>query len=684
MIENSFGIVIFNIIWMLLFIASSWKTFEKAGQKGWYCAVPFFNVYIVFERILCISWLNVFKLLIPFYNIYYGIVLIKKWSEAFGKTTSFVIGLIFLPFIFYPVLAFGNSRYINTKRNDTVKKCNNCGEIINSNVKFCDKCGNKIDVENTKKVEEDIKEENNRRIIGNPTFDKFRYLTLDEYLNSKEYSSLGFKHKLLFKKIIKKDFNNRGILEEIFFNKDSVLSKLYYEKDSKEQENAHFLFTILKVAKNKDTLSFLVSNPDEMKWFNNLGKGMQTFVDYLESTEWNYPLAKQQFVTMKSELRNIMIGTWILFLILYWLAPTSESVESFRKLKGQWALNGIAFTIMFIATECTALKIYIKSKSKIKVSIVMSVFILTSCSVTSLFFIIEKVSDIRQKNSTIEKVEEYKEENTVQTNKKIEEILDETDSVIEKYPNGNTKKIETRQPENGMLTEKIIDYYEDGNIKSEQIYKYFKLQGLEEYESVHNSGSYKEYYTNKKLKTFSEEKATEDGRYKYSSVTYFEDGKIMKKVTGEYLESTGKNLNYKDITYSSDGNIISEDVLNNKESDVATFREYYDNGKIKLEKKYTRDSSGEEKVISLVNYDNAEELKSENKESVIDSMQQSKLIESVANDIPKEKTKEVSQVKPKEKKKVPQCKNYYKGSERDQMILINNERKYVDNNGCIL
>lgn len=683
MIGDSFGIIVFNIALMLLSIASVWKVFEKAGQKGWYCIVPFFNVYIVFERILGISWLNIFKLLIPFYNIYYGIVLIKKWSEAFGKTTSFTVGLIFLPFIFYPILAFGNSKYINTKNNKIAKKCNKCGGIVGADVKFCDKCGNKIEIENNIKLQEDIKEKIDNVVQNNQMFNKVRYLTIDEYLNSKEYSSLGFKHKLLFKKMLKKDFDNRGILEEIFFNKDSVLSKLYYEKDYEEQENARFLFTILEISKNKEVLSFLVSNPEEMTWFNNLGKGMKMFVDYLESTGWNYSLAKQKFVTMKSELKNVMIGTWVIFLILYWFAPVSENLESFRRLKGQWGLNGVAFTMMFLATEYMALKIYIKSKSKMKVSIAMGAFILVACSITSLSFIVEKISNERQKNTPIERIVENKSEETNNNNNEIEEA-NEADNGIERYSNGNIKTIKTRQSENEVLKEKIITYFENGNINSEQIYSYLKLQGVDDYESTHASGSYKEYYPDKKIKTSSEEEVIGDGIYKHSSITYFEDGKIMKKVTGEYLESTGKDLNYKIITYSSEGNIITEDVLDDKDSDVSTLREYYDNGKIKSEKKYTRDSSGEEKIESIVNYDNDEEIKTESKDNVKDNIQQLKSIESISDDVTKEKNKATNQVKSKEKKKVLQCKNYYKGSERDQMVLINNERKYVDRNGCIL
>ena len=55
---------------------------------------------------------NIIFLLIPFVNIYFGIKVYIKLSEAFGHGAGFGLGLIFLNPIFMPILAFGSSQYV--------------------------------------------------------------------------------------------------------------------------------------------------------------------------------------------------------------------------------------------------------------------------------------------------------------------------------------------------------------------------------------------------------------------------------------------------------------------------------------------------------------------------------------------------------------------------------------------
>ena len=49
--------------------------------------------------------------LIPLVNIAIAIILAIDIAKAFGKGTGFAIGLIFLGFIFYPILGFGSAQY---------------------------------------------------------------------------------------------------------------------------------------------------------------------------------------------------------------------------------------------------------------------------------------------------------------------------------------------------------------------------------------------------------------------------------------------------------------------------------------------------------------------------------------------------------------------------------------------
>jgi len=62
-------------------------------------------------RLLLATWW-ILLFFIPFVNIIIGFLVVYDFVRAFGKEMGFAIGTIFLPFIFYPLLAFGGSRYV--------------------------------------------------------------------------------------------------------------------------------------------------------------------------------------------------------------------------------------------------------------------------------------------------------------------------------------------------------------------------------------------------------------------------------------------------------------------------------------------------------------------------------------------------------------------------------------------
>jgi uncharacterized protein DUF5684 len=92
----------------ILLIASFWVIFTKAGQPGWASLIPFYNFYILCKITNVKNWWLIF---IPLANIYIAIVAVFKLAKVFGKGTGFGFGLLFLGFIFYPILAFGDAKY---------------------------------------------------------------------------------------------------------------------------------------------------------------------------------------------------------------------------------------------------------------------------------------------------------------------------------------------------------------------------------------------------------------------------------------------------------------------------------------------------------------------------------------------------------------------------------------------
>lgn len=100
-----------NAAFIFLMIASTWSIFLKAGQPGWASILPIYNV-IIFLKIIGKPWWWLILMLIPIINIVIIITVYHNLSLSFGKDGGYTIGLIFLGFIFFPILAFGDSKYI--------------------------------------------------------------------------------------------------------------------------------------------------------------------------------------------------------------------------------------------------------------------------------------------------------------------------------------------------------------------------------------------------------------------------------------------------------------------------------------------------------------------------------------------------------------------------------------------
>ncbi|KPK83960.1 MAG: hypothetical protein AMS27_11370 [Bacteroides sp. SM23_62_1] len=111
---------------ILFMIIIMWIVFNKAGQPGWTVIIPVYNLYIGLQ-VAGKPWWWIFGLLlilIPIFGLLFFVVehifVSYSISKNFGHATGFAIGLILLPFIFYPVLAFG--RYVWSIERDAAKE----------------------------------------------------------------------------------------------------------------------------------------------------------------------------------------------------------------------------------------------------------------------------------------------------------------------------------------------------------------------------------------------------------------------------------------------------------------------------------------------------------------------------------------------------------------------------------
>jgi hypothetical protein len=93
-----------------------WGVFTKAGQPGWAAIVPFYNIYVLLKITEKPEWWLVIWVCCPVVNLICLVLVAVELANRFGKGAGYAVGLIFLPFIFYPLLGFGDAQYMAASR----------------------------------------------------------------------------------------------------------------------------------------------------------------------------------------------------------------------------------------------------------------------------------------------------------------------------------------------------------------------------------------------------------------------------------------------------------------------------------------------------------------------------------------------------------------------------------------
>jgi len=100
-------------LWIVLVVFMAvvmWMIFTKAGRAGWKAIIPFYNTYVLLEIAGKPGWWLVF-FFIPIVNIVFWVILYVALGGVFSRGTGFTVGLVFLPIIFLPIMAFDSSKY---------------------------------------------------------------------------------------------------------------------------------------------------------------------------------------------------------------------------------------------------------------------------------------------------------------------------------------------------------------------------------------------------------------------------------------------------------------------------------------------------------------------------------------------------------------------------------------------
>ena len=100
------GVIIVSGLTLFMVWISWYKIFSKAGQSGWKAFVPLLNIFTFTKIVDKPIWWSIIYIILPIGYILSALHI----SKAFDKKILFSVGLILLPFIFFPLLAFGKSK----------------------------------------------------------------------------------------------------------------------------------------------------------------------------------------------------------------------------------------------------------------------------------------------------------------------------------------------------------------------------------------------------------------------------------------------------------------------------------------------------------------------------------------------------------------------------------------------
>ena len=101
---------LFGLVILVIAIVAFWNVFTKAGEAGWKSIIPIYNI-IILLKIVGRPWWWLLLMLIPLVNLVIYVIVMNDLSKSFGHGMGFTLGLIFLSFIFYLIIAFGGSTY---------------------------------------------------------------------------------------------------------------------------------------------------------------------------------------------------------------------------------------------------------------------------------------------------------------------------------------------------------------------------------------------------------------------------------------------------------------------------------------------------------------------------------------------------------------------------------------------
>ena len=122
------SMVIISLIISVVMLISLIKIFKRNGKPGWGAIIPIYN-FILMSEIAEVKSTYVILLFVPIANIYARYVIYKGIAKKYNKGSGYAVGMLLVPFIFFPMLAFKKE---DDSLNDNVNNNQFQGEMINN------------------------------------------------------------------------------------------------------------------------------------------------------------------------------------------------------------------------------------------------------------------------------------------------------------------------------------------------------------------------------------------------------------------------------------------------------------------------------------------------------------------------------------------------------------------------
>ncbi len=113
-LQEGVAALLFPIVFLLFAlvpIAGMWLVFKKAGEPGWAAIIPIYNFYVLLRITDNPWWYLLVIIFVPLIGQLLSLKVVYDLAQVFGKGILYTLGLIFLPFVFFPLLGFGDAQY---------------------------------------------------------------------------------------------------------------------------------------------------------------------------------------------------------------------------------------------------------------------------------------------------------------------------------------------------------------------------------------------------------------------------------------------------------------------------------------------------------------------------------------------------------------------------------------------